>query len=61
MYIYLLSKYHTVIATATLAFLAADPGIFYWEGVPNFGSERAVELSCSNLGQHLSNKARGSI
>ena len=33
MYIYLLSKYHTVIATATHAFLAADPGIFYWEGV----------------------------
>ena len=29
----------------------ADPGIFYWggwEGGPNFGSERTVELSSGN-------------
>ena len=32
MYIYLLSKYHTVIATATHAFLAADPGFFLLRG-----------------------------
>ena len=46
MYIYLLSKYHTVIATATHAFLAADPGIFIERGV-----QTSVQkgLSCSNF------------